>query len=69
MSSASLLAGQGLTEPVVSSASLLVPRSLGGAGSVLRLVVGLAKQHLARFIVLFVGGPNLRHPHAVLPAF
>ena len=47
-------------------------RGLVGAGIVLCLVLGLAKQRLARFIALFaslfVGGRSLRHPHAVPPA-
>ena len=42
-------------------------RALIGAGIVLCLVLGLAKQRLGRFIALFVGGRNLRHPHAVPP--
>ena len=47
-------------------------QGLIGAGIVLCLILGLAKQHLARFITLFaslfVGGRSLRHPHAVPPA-
>ena len=43
-------------------------RALVGAGIVLYLVLGLAKQRLARFIALFVGSRSLCHPHAVLPA-
>ena len=43
-------------------------RGLVGADIVLCLVLGLAKQRLTRFIALFIGGHNLRHPHAVPPA-
>ena len=46
-------------------------RRLAGAGIVLCLILGLAKQRLARFIALFaslfVSGRSLRHPHAVPP--
>ena len=46
--------------------------ALVGAGIVLYLVLGLAKQCLVHFIALFaslfVGGRSLRHPHAVPPA-
>ena len=43
-------------------------RGLVRSGIVLCLVLSLAKQCLARFIALFVGGRSLRHPHAVPPA-
>ena len=46
-----------------------VERGLVGADILLCLVLGIAKQRLARFIALFaslfVGGHNLCHPHAV----
>ena len=47
---------------------MLAERGLVGAGIVLCLVLGLAKQCLARLIALFVGGHSLRHPHAIPPA-
>ena len=47
-------------------------RGLFGAGIILCLVLGPAKQRLARFIALFaslfLGGRSLRHPQAVPPA-
>ena len=50
------------------AASLPAGRGLDGAGDVLRLVVCLAKQCLARLIALLVGVRNLRHLLAVPPA-
>ncbi len=72
MSSVSLPAGGASAERWKSSSMLLAERGLVGAGIVLCLVLGLAKQRLARFIALFaslfVGGRSLRHPHPVPPA-
>ena len=51
----------------LSASGASAERGLVGAG----IVLGLAKQRLARFIALFaslfVGGRSLRHPHAVPP--